>query len=449
MTTSQYQQGVNFLKAGELDKAEQCFRTTLQDDPQNVEKLNALIRTLTMQKDNRWQEALGLMKKVIALAPHNADFQVNVGVAYNVLGNFPQAAQYFRKALTLAPSNAKAYFHLADTQRFETGDPIFEQLQTTISNSELSKEERSFLHFAAGKVHDDIGEYDQAFEHFHQANQLHQASFNRDAFIKWVDRIIGAFSIDLLRNKRDRGFAAHRPIFVMGMLRSGTTLVEQILSSHPRVAGAGELPDIESIARAIPQHHPDKLSYPEYIATLDPSLLSGFGEAYLRRVGAIFPTADRIVDKMPQNFFYLGLTRLLFPNATIIHCKRHPYDTCLSCYFKRFRRGQEFSFSLENLALYYRQYERIMEHWAQCDLNIYTVEYEQLIADPETIVRNLLSHANLEWNDACLDFHKTKRSVETASNRQVRQPLYKTSLARWQRYKKHLGPLMEGLPLPS
>ena len=447
MPASLFEQGNNHFKSGELVKAEQCFKAALRIAPEHIGALSALVQTLTAQKDNRWTEALALMKRMLVLAPQNADFHINVGLAYTVLGNFEQAAAYHQKAIAIDPRSAKAYFHLAETKRFKENDPVFQEIARALSLPKMSDRSLSFLHFAAGKIHDDIGSYDTAFEHFRHANRLQHVTFDVKTCIALVDRIINTFSSETMKRKRGHGFEAHKPIFVVGMLRSGTTLVEQILSSHPRVAGAGELPDIESIARAIPQHHPDRTAYPEYLPTLDPHLFHGFGEAYLRRVGAIYPTADRIVDKMPQNFGYLGLIRLLFPNATIIHCKRHAYDTCLSCYFKRFRRGQEFSFALESLGVYYQLYERLMAHWEECDIGFHTIEYEQLIAKPESTVRQLLDGANLEWNESCLGFHKTKRTVETASTHQVRQPLYNTSVARWKHYEKHLEPLIAALPL--
>ena len=232
----------------------------------------------------------------------------------------------------------------------------------------------------------------------------------------------------------------------MGFPRSGTTLVEQILASHPKVFGAGELPDIPSIANTLPRHVPGNGSYPTCAPHLAPDAFRGFGEAYLRRTRQINATAERIVDKMPTNYLHVGLIRLLLPSARAIHCRRNALDTCLSCYFQRFRTGHEFSYELRHLGSCYQNYERLMAHWCHVlSDHILELDYETLTDELEPSARNLLAFCGLEWDDRCLEFHRTQREVATASNWQVRRPVYRSSVGRWRNYETHLGPLRQAL----
>jgi len=227
---------------------------------------------------------------------------------------------------------------------------------------------------------------------------------------------------------------------------SGTTLVEQILASHPDVFGAGELRDIRSIVGTISKYDKNQSSFPDYIRTIDGKVLKGFAEAYLKRIRSLHSSSLRVVDKMPQNFLFLGLIAIMFPNASVVHCRRNPLDTCLSCYFQRFRMRQEYSFDLAHLGNYYRYYQDLMDHWRETlPIRIFDISYEDIVSDPEPQCRALLEYCGLNWDDRCLSFHKTQRPLTTASNLQVRQPLYNSSVERWRRYESHLGPLVAAL----
>ena len=235
-------------------------------------------------------------------------------------------------------------------------------------------------------------------------------------------------------------------MFIVGMPRSGTSLVEQIIASHPRAFGAGELNDIGRMARELPVLVNTARPYPEALDRLTPDIVDTLAGRYLGALSARAPDAARVTDKMPFNMLWLGLIAKLFPNARVIHCRREAMDNCLSCYFQLFNQGLRFSYDLAHLGRVYRQHERLMAHWQAClPLSMLTVDYETLVADPENQTRRLIAFTGLEWDAGCLDFHRTERDVRTASVWQVRQPVYQSSVARWRAYEPWLGSLQAAL----
>jgi hypothetical protein len=274
---------------------------------------------------------------------------------------------------------------------------------------------------------------------------LKRATFEYDAnaVTRHFDAIRRTFDRNTLERLRGAGDASTVPIFVLGMPRSGTTLTEQILASHPDVHGAGELPDLLAIA----QRPVNGAGYPGNILALDRAQLTVWGADYVAGLRRHAPGAKHITDKMPANFFAVGLIHLMLPHAKIIHVNRNPVDTCLSCFTRLFNRKQNQTYDLAELGRYYVDYVRLMNHWrALLPAGAFLdVRYEDIVADPETQARRLLDHCGLEWNAACLDFHKHRRSIRTASVTQVRQPIYKTSVERWRHYEKYLGPLLDAL----
>jgi hypothetical protein len=237
-----------------------------------------------------------------------------------------------------------------------------------------------------------------------------------------------------------------RPIFIVGMVRSGTSLVEQILASHPAVYGAGELPDVTEITRALPGLLGTDDRYPEFLPILNQEAVDSMACRYLDRLNQIAPGAMRVTDKMPGNFMYLGLIELLFPGARIIHCMRDPVDTCLSAYFQDFSNNHPYAYDLSNLGAFYRGYLKLMAHWRKVlHLPLLEVRYEDLVADQERISRTLIEFCGLEWDSRCMQFHDSRRFVETASHDQVNRPLCHHSIARWKNYERHLAPLLAEL----
>jgi hypothetical protein len=304
----------------------------------------------------------------------------------------------------------------------------------------VTKEEAYRLHFAAGKILDSLKRHNEAIEEFKLGKEVKGHDFDVDTYRRWVDATINMFSAEFIKEHAGVGDPSEVPVFIVGMPRSGTTLTEQICASHPDVYGAGELIDMKRLTRSIGSTNVS------LFRALDPENLPKVGAQYLSRLRLHSPDALRIVDKMPHNFELLGFVALLFPNARIIHCRRDAIDTCLSCFMTDFNEWHAYSADLHKLGLYYREYDRLMRHWnTVLPGRVYESRYEDLIAEPETEFRKLIEHLGLPWDDACLQFYNQNRTVNTPSQLQVRQPIYKSSVKRWKNYEGSIQPLIDGL----
>ena len=313
----------------------------------------------------------------------------------------------------------------------------------------LTDRQRFLLHFAAGRLLDRVGSYDEAFENYRIGNRLFGADFSCRDLANTVDKHVAVYNKEFMRRAPRASHGSQRPVFIVGMPRSGTTLVEQILSIHPEVYGAGELEDINWMAISLPKTLASSSSYPDCVPELTVDACDQLAAQYLDRLSALAPDAARLVtDKMPGNYFHLGLVVLLFPEARIIHCTRDPLDICLSCYFQSFiqANNHQYAYNLEHLGCAYRQYQRLMNHWKHVlDVPFMDVSYEELVADQERVTRELLAFCGLPWDERCMRFYESKRNVVTASYDQVRRPLYSSSIGRWRHYEKHLEPLRRAL----
>jgi len=303
------------------------------------------------------------------------------------------------------------------------------------------------LNFAAAELLDRVGRYDEAFAHARQANQLVGAKYEPAQVERSVDALIAYFTRRKIQSLPRSTLGDERPVFIVGMPRSGTSLVEQILASHPDVYGAGELEAIFQIAgQAEARLSGRGFAFPQSLDGITSSLADELAANYLRPLTALAPAARRITDKLPLNFLQLGLISILFPQARVIHCMRDPRDTCLSCYMTHFSSGNEFSYDLRSCGHFYRQYEKLMTHWKRAlDLPILDVIYGQLVEDAEGQSRRMVEFLGLPWDPQCLRFYDNTRYVPTASNAQVRQPIYQSSVGRWRHYDKHLAPLLAAL----
>ena len=313
----------------------------------------------------------------------------------------------------------------------------------------LSETDRTQLHFAVAKAYADLERHREAFDHMLRGNKLKRGKIEYDepANLALFDEIIGTVTKKLMREKKGQGASSKVPVFILGMPRSGTTLVEQILSSHPQVFGAGELREMHEVTQAMRRPDGSEWPFPGFVPSMTAKELRAFGEEYVRRVQALAPEASRVTDKMPSNFYYVGLIHLAMPNARIIHTMRDPIDTCLSCFSKLFSHEQNHTYDLGELGRFYRAYERLMAHWREILPKgvMIDVRYEDVVADLETQARRIIAHAGLEWDEACLAFHRNKRPVKTASATQVRRPIYKSSIGRWKPYEDLLAPLLKEL----
>ncbi|MBI1887164.1 MAG: sulfotransferase [Nitrosomonadales bacterium] len=416
--------------------------------PGEAELHNNLGHMLT--KHGRGSEAEASFRRALQIKPDYVDAHFNLGRNLSEQERLTEAEVSYRRALQIQPDYVDALFNLVPIKSVKTGDGILEAMilaeEAARSGATLlTDEQKTLMHFALGKCYDDIGEHEKAFPHFLEGCKLKRATIDYDPeqSARHSAAIMRNFETATLDRLRGGGDPSQVPIFVLGMPRSGTTLTEQVIASHPEVHGAGELPDLMAIAlRDIAG-----AAFPDNARLLDQARLSAWGAEYVAGLQRRALDMPRITDKMPANFQAVGLIHLMLPNAKIIHVKRNPVDTCISCFSKLFTFGQEFSYDLAELGRYYVDYARLMEHWRKVlpEGAFLEVQYEDIVADQEAQSRRIIEYCGLEWNDACLDFHQNKRSVKTASMVQVRQPIYKSSVERWRSYEKFLGPLFDAL----
>ncbi len=300
------------------------------------------------------------------------------------------------------------------------------------------------LCYAAGKVFDDLGDYDRAFGLFARANAQEEAEYDHAKTLNHFDAIRRTFDAKLFAQRADWGVASERPVFIVGMPRSGTSLTEQILASHADVFGAGELEHVGQARHDLRALVKEDAIYPEAVRLASRPAIATLAWRYLAKLDSHDKAALRITDKMPHNFIALGLLALMLPAAKYIHSVRHPYDTCLSCFMQDFTQSHSYNRSLAHLGRYYQAYRELMAFWEEVlPIDIHVADYDRMVADQESETRALVAHVGLPWDDAVLRFHETRRRVATPSNWQVREPLYATSSQRWRRYEAHLGPLMQ------
>jgi tetratricopeptide (TPR) repeat protein len=332
----------------------------------------------------------------------------------------------------------------------QQGDENLLALESQLPNAKsLSTDKQISLHYALGKAYDDLKNYDQAFPHFIEGARLKRSKLNYDAKADQarVEHIINLVDKPFFDTLLDAGDPSNVPIFILGMPRSGTTLTEQIIASHPDVYGAGELDDLMAIVQRQIGNTSTDLTFPASLKNLDPDTLSAWGQDYITGLHQQAPNAKHITDKMPINYMAMGLIPLMLPHAKIIHVKRNPIDTCVSCFTRLFNRHQDASYDLNELGQHYASYARLMDHWQQVmpSDSFIEVQYEHIVADIEQQARRLIEFCNLNWDNSCLDFYNTKRSIRTASVTQVRQPIYTSSVERWRHYEAYLQPLLESL----
>jgi tetratricopeptide (TPR) repeat protein len=395
----------------------------------------------------RSEEAIRHYRRALEIDPTSIEAHSRLGDALQALGRLKEASFAFEQAVALAPRRAGCYWNLANSKRFTEDDLHFTGMKELArDDASLTAEEQIDLHFALGKAFADIEDRHQSFRHLHRGNLLMRRQINYDeaAALGRLMRIQSVFTAALMREKQGQGDPSAVPVFIVGMPRSGTTLIEQIIASHPKVFGAGELRVMANLAEAFSDSN--GTLFPEAVPAMSSEHLRRLGGDYLRAVERLAPAAERITDKMPGNFALAGLIHLALPNARIIHVGRDPRDTAFSCFSILFARGHEFSYDLSELGRYFLAYQRLIDHWRDVmPETMLDVHYERVVADLEPQARRIIAHCGLEWDDACLTFHRTVRSVRTASATQVRRPIYHTSIGRWRPYEDELQPLLQAL----
>jgi tetratricopeptide (TPR) repeat protein len=430
--------GTALLNQDRVEEAAVHYERALALNPSYASAHNNLGNALVRQ--NRSDEAQAHYERAIELQPGYANAHNNLGNVLKEQGRFEDAMAHYDKALAIRPDYAEAHLNRADMRRFTRDASGFAALEALAKNNDLPEDKALFVHFALAKALDDVAEYDRAFEHLLLGNQLkrRQIDYHETRALDLMRRIRKVFDAELLDRSKTSGDPSPAPIFVLGMARSGSTLIEQILAGHPQIQAAGELTILEKM---------ESRDFPESIARSDDAALVKLGQTYLSRLPKLSVNKLRVIDKLPGNFLRAGLIRLMLPNAKIIHTTRNPVDTCLSCFFKLFTNGLFFSYDLGELGRYYRGYRELMDHWRAVLAPgvMLDVAYEKVVNDIEDEARRLVDFCGLTWDRRCIDFHHAARPVRTASAVQVRQPLYRSSLERWRRYESRLGPLMEAL----
>jgi tetratricopeptide (TPR) repeat protein len=396
------------------------------------------------------EEASAHCRKSIALNPNSADAHYGLGIALEALGRSDEARGALERAAQLAPRRAQFHLALALSGRFSAGDPRLAPIEALMRDqASLSDEDRIALHFALGKALADLEQHEPSFRQFLEGNALkrRQTGYNEAATLRLFERIKAVFTRELMQEKRGGGDSSRIPVFVVGMPRSGTTLIEQILASHSKVFGAGELEEFAKAVFSLGQAKGASVTFPEIVPALSADELRQLGANYLDAISAAAGPADRIVDKLPLNFTFVGLIHLALPNARIICARRDPIDMCVSCFSTLFGGDQPHTYDLGELGRYYRAFEALMQHWRRVlpEGVLLEVQYEDVVDDLEGQARRMVEYCGLEWEEACLAFHKTRRSVQTASVAQVRQPIYRSSVGRWRPYKHLLQPLFQAL----
>ncbi len=442
------------LRDGDYEKARSYAASVLGKNPQFFDAHHLSGKVCRQQED--YEKTLKHFSRALEIRPNDENLIGSIAEILEKRSEFSAARQLLQPLLqrgTHNPLVLKAWSALSRSLGKE--QEAVHLLESAVARDGLHIHESASLHSELGKQYDHLGDYGRAFEHYRQANLLERelktqgrmksgTAFTTIAEInKWFEQFDAAF----WKTLPCAGSNSKRPVFVVGMPRSGTTLAEQILASHPDVYGAGELQDIPDLAAHLGEHGTG-VGRIRYLASLNRQNITAAAENYLGTLLKRSPDALRVVDKMPTNFAYIGLISLLFPNAYIIHMQRDPRDTCLSMYFQRFGASMLFTTDLQELAAYYSAYTRMMEYWKSVlDTKILDIQYEELVSDQEHVIRRMIKYCELDWNERCLNFHTSSRDIHTPSYDQVRKPMYRKSAGRWKHYEKQLAPLIKALNL--
>ena len=442
-TSAKSNLGVLLMKLGHTEAAYPLLREVADRRPDPTVLTNL---ALAERANGRYEAAIALLDRALAAAPGNLDAIAGKAQVLERMGRAEAACALLEPLIAVGRGNLRLALAFAGVaQRVgrttEARDALISALRGSTDVHEAQQ-----AYFALARLEEALGNFDAAFQIAGRGNQLAPKVYDPAAVAERFAKLTAFFSHAHLAALPRAGNTDARPIFIIGMPRSGTTLVEQILASHPAVAGGGERPDIARLVEEVVAEADDVLPYPDCLAGMSPNRIGLLADRYLDRVSLLGGGARRVTDKMPGNFEHIGFIAMLLPGARILHCVRDPLDTCVSCFLQNFRSGNDFASNLAHLGRHYRQYAELMEHWHVVrPLPILDVVYEELVHAPASTVRTILEFCGLDWNEACLAFHENKRRVLTASHDQVRQPLYTTSIGRHRRFAAHLAPLHNAL----
>jgi tetratricopeptide (TPR) repeat protein len=436
----------SFLDLGRLPEAEEAARYLLKIEPENPKNWVSLGNVYTRLM--RQPDALVAFEEAARLNPAEVRLRLSIGHLHKTLGRRPESERAYKACLELDPRFGEAYSSLADLKNYVFSDAEIAAMQSLVKGEGGDDVDQAQLHFALGRAFEHLKDYTKAFEHYAIGNRRRRKTVPYDirSFENKTQRVQKVFDAAFFAERAGAGCADRAPIFVVGLPRSGSTLIEQILASHSCVEGTFELPNVLTIVREFDHANPEHDAYPEGVRSVPLEFFAALGRRYLTETAPLRSGRPHFIDKMPNNFSHVGLIHAMLPNAIIINARRHPMDSCFSTYKQYFAEGQSFSYDLEDLGRYYRCYLSLLDHWDQVlPGKVLHLQYEELVREPETQIRRLLAHCGLKFEAACLVFHETKRPVRTASAEQVRQPLYTSGVGYWRHFESELEPLRRAL----
>jgi tetratricopeptide (TPR) repeat protein len=438
--------GPVLLDLGRLTEADAAARRLLKIEPENPQ--NWVMLGAASTRLLRQDEALHAYEEAARLNPKQVRLRLSIGHLHKTAGRRRACEEAYKATLRLDPGFAEAYWSLADLKNYAFSDAEIAAMERLLASDARDRTNQAQLHFALGRACEHRAEYARAFAHYARGNLLRrpEVSFDIASFEAKTRRVCGCFDAAFFTQRAGAGHPDPAPIFIVGLPRSGSTLVEQILASHSQVEGTMELPNILTMVREFDHLDARNDAYPESVRATAPAQLGALGERYLDETAPLRTGRARFIDKMPNNFSHVGLIRAILPNATVIDMRRHPMDACFSTFKQHFAEGQSFSYDLEDLGRYYRCYLSLMDHWdAVLPGKVLQLRYEELVREPEANIRRLLEHCRLPFEAACLSFHETRRQIRTASAEQVRQPLYASGVGYWRHFTAELEPLRRAL----
>ncbi len=438
--------GQALMALGRLKEAEVAARRLIMIEPENPQSWITIGSVSTRLL--RQEEALEAYEQAARLQPEEVRLRMSIGHIHKTLGRRNESETAYKAALAMNPAIAEAYWSLADLKNYSFSDAEIAAMQHLLTNDQTERSNTAQLYFALGKALEQREQYADAFAYYARGNTLRRldAPFDIGHFERRTARIRAFFDTAFFANRAGSGNPDPAPIFIVGLPRSGSTLVEQILASHSRVEGTMELPNIIRITHQFDDMIASRDGYPETVGTAPEGLLTALGSRYLEETAPLRTGSEHFTDKLPNNFSHVGLIHAILPLATIIDARRHPMDCCFSTFKQHFAEGQTFSYDLDDLGRYYRCYLSLMDHWdVVLPGKVLHLQYEDLVRDPEVNIRRLLDFCRLPFEAACLSFHQTRRSVRTASAEQVRQPIYTSGVGYWQHFEKELQPLRQAL----
>jgi len=418
------------------------------EDPSNINAMKLLSTALF--RTDRYKEAIKIYNDILELEPNNTDVMLSKGHLYKTSGELDKSIESYKKAYQTDKYFGDSYWSLANLKTYKFSDKEVKSLDKMVNDAYVSEDERAFMHFALGKAYEDLNEYKKSFKHYKEGNLIKKSKslFNTSDFNKECQNQIEVCTNDLFEIKQSWGSESNAPIFILGLPRVGSTLIEQILSSHSLVEPTHELPNIISTALRLNERKSQDISsrYPDILLSLSAPQLKLIGDKYISDSEVFRTDKPYFIDKMPNNFRHIGLIKLILPNAKIIDIRRASMSACFSCFKQLFAEGQEFTYDLKDLAGYYNNYVELMDHWnGVLPDQILSINYEDVVNNFEESVRKILDYCEIPFEQQCLEFYKSKRSVKTPSAEQVRQPIYTSGMDYWKNYEPYLDDLKNNL----